>query len=89
MCLRGAQKVSISVKVNEMIKLCWVLFSRRLRVEVLRAPVRQTVRQLLLEEPPPLATHWAAPFQCIKIHLSQQPISIKQMTTVLPGSIST
>jgi len=49
--------------------------------------VRHAVRQLLLEEPPPLATHWAAPFQCIKIHLSQEPISIKQMTTVLPGSI--
>lgn len=57
-------------------------------MEAQPAPVRHAVRQLLLEEPPPLATHWATPFQCIKIHLSQEPISIKQMTTVLPGSIS-
>ena len=40
-----------------------------------------------LERPPPAAIHWAAPLQCVEIQLIQQPISIKQMTLVLPGSV--
>lgn len=40
-----------------------------------------------LERPPPVTIHWAAPLQCVEIQLIQQPISIKQMTLVLPGSV--
>lgn len=40
-----------------------------------------------LEKPPPATIHWAAPLLCVEIQLIQQPISIKPMTLVLPGSI--
>lgn len=40
-----------------------------------------------LEKPPPATIHWAAPLQCVEIQLIHQPISIKPMTLVLPGSI--
>lgn len=40
-----------------------------------------------LEKPPPAPIHWAAPLQCVEIQLIHQPISIKPMTLVLPGSI--